>query len=174
LLLINIYSNIDDFRLHVNIFDTERAQFTIPSSVISLSAPSNAITKNNSDLVFNYEPSPFAFWITRRSEPDAVPLFDTRLSSLPATPIPPVISDDNSTALDAFPLVFEDQYLQLTSSLPLGTNIYGLGEVVASSGFRRDVGTNGGVGTIQTNWARDAADPIDQNMYVFPLWSPTR
>ncbi|KAI0323154.1 hypothetical protein GY45DRAFT_1235712, partial [Cubamyces sp. BRFM 1775] len=91
--------------------------------------------------VFNYESSPFAFWITRRSEPDAQPLFDTRASSLPPTPIPPVIPDDNSTALDGFPLVFEDQYLQLTSALPLGTNIYGLGEVVASSGFRRDVGT---------------------------------
>jgi alpha-glucosidase len=156
--------HIDDIRLHVNIFDSEGVQFTIPSSVIALSSASNAIHKNNSDLVFNYEPSPFAFWITRRSQPDAIPLFDTRLSSLPATPIPPVIPDDNSTALDAFPLVFEDQYLQLTSSLPLGTNIYGLGEIVASSGFRRDVGTNGGVGSVQTMWARDADDTINQNV----------
>lgn len=53
---------------------------------------------------------------------------------------------------------------QVTSALPYGTNIYGLGEVVASSGFRRDIGTNGGVGTIQTHWARDAGDPLDQNM----------
>lgn len=68
---------------------------------------------NSSDLVFNYEPSPFAFWITRRSSPDALPLFDTRLSSLPSTPIPPVITDDNTTALDGFSLVFEDQYLQV-------------------------------------------------------------
>ena len=71
---------------------------------------------------------------------------------------------DSSTALDGFPLVFEDQYLQLTSALPLDANIYGFGEVVASSGFRRDVGTNGGPGTIQTMWARDAADPVDENM----------
>ncbi|EKM60281.1 glycoside hydrolase family 31 protein [Phanerochaete carnosa HHB-10118-sp] len=154
-----------DTRLHVNIFDTANSQFTIPSSVIDLPGKPTSIHKNSSDLVFNYEPSPFAFWITRRSEPDAQPLFDTRISSLPPTPIPPVISTDNSTALDGFPLVFEDQYLQLTSALPLGTNIYGLGEVVASSGFRRDVGTDGGVGTIQTMWARDIADPIDQNVY---------
>jgi hypothetical protein len=78
--------------------------------------------------------------------------------------------------------VFEDQYLQvtllfihlfgthvlcclqLTSALPKGTNIYGLGEVVSSSGFRRAIGTNGDNGTIQTMWARDIADPIDQNM----------
>lgn len=59
--------------------------------------------------------------------------------------------------------MFEDQYLQLTSALPLGANVYGLGEVVASSGFRRDVGTNG-PGTIQTMWARDIADPLDENV----------
>ncbi len=125
--------------------------------------------KTHSDLQFNHESTPFSFWITRRSEPDAEPLFDTRIASLPATPIPPVIPEDNSTALDAFPLVFEDQYLQLTSALPLGANIYGLGEVLASSGFRRDVGTGGGVGTIQAMWARDTPDPVDENVYVFLL-----
>ena len=52
--------------------------------------------------------------------------------------------------------------MQLTSALPLDANVYGLGEVVAASGFRRDVGTNGGPGTIQTMWARDAADPVDE------------
>ena len=153
-------------RLHVNIFDTAKTQFTVPSSVISLASGTSSVRRTDSDLVFNYESSPFAFWITRSSEPEAQPLFDTRVSSLPQTPIPPVIATDSSTALDAFPLVFEDQYLQLTSAFPLGANIYGLGEVVASSGFRRDVGTNGGVGSIQTMWARDAGDPEDQNMYV--------
>jgi alpha-glucosidase len=72
--------------------------------------------------------------------------------------------------------------LQLASALPLGANIYGLGEVVSSSGIRRDVGTDGGVGTIQNDWgawfsyslspstksaiARDIADPINENMQV--------
>ena len=77
-----------------------------------------------------------------------------------------MIANDTSTALDGSPLVFEDQYLQLTSALPLGANVYGLGEVVASSGFRRDVGTNGGKGTIQTMWTRGIADPVDENMYA--------
>jgi alpha-glucosidase len=138
----------------VNIFDTANSQFTVPEPVIARPGASGLSTADNSDLVFNYEPSPFAFWITRRSEPGATPLFDTRESSLPATPIPPVIQRDKSTALDGFPLVFEDQYLQLTSALPLDANVYGLGEVVASSGLRRDVGTNGGVGTIQTDWGK--------------------
>ncbi|KAI0933026.1 hypothetical protein AcW1_000034 [Taiwanofungus camphoratus] len=152
-------------RLHVNIYDSAKSQFTIPPSIISRPSPPTTDYTDSSDLIFNYESSPFSFWITRRSEPDAQPLFDTRVSSLPPTPIPPVIEGDASTALDGFPLVFEDQYLQLTSALPFGANIYGLGEVVASSGFRRDIGTGGGVGSIQTMWARDDADPIDQNIY---------
>ncbi|KAI0714693.1 glycosyl hydrolases family 31-domain-containing protein [Earliella scabrosa] len=159
-------------RLHVNIYDTAESQFAIPSSVIELDSGSkHASLKRTSDLVFNYESSPFAFWITRRSEPHAQPLFDTRASSLPQTPIPPVIANDTSTALEGFPLVFEDQYLQLTSALPLGANVYGLGEVVASSGFRRDVGANGGKGTIQTMWTRGIADPVDENIYgVHPVY----
>ncbi|KAH9911573.1 glycosyl hydrolases family 31-domain-containing protein [Epithele typhae] len=155
-----------DILLHVNIFDSDKQQFTIPSDVITLSAgDGDPSLKTSSDFEFHYDSEPFAFWITRRSEPDAQPLFDTRVQSLPATPIPPVIPNDNSTALDGFPLVFEDQYLQLTSALPLNANIYGLGEILASFGFRRDVGTDGGVGTIQTMWARDNPDPIDQNIY---------
>ncbi|KAF9043212.1 glycosyl hydrolases family 31-domain-containing protein [Panaeolus papilionaceus] len=150
-------------RLHVNIFDTNNQQYTIPQSVVEVPPPPKKSFKQTSDLVFNFEPSPFSFWITRRSQPHAEPLFDTRIASLPKTPIAAVIPSDNSTALNGFPLIFEDQYLQLTSALPLDTNIYGLGEVVASSGFRRNVGPQGG--TIQTMWARDIADPVDENLY---------
>ncbi|KAI9062310.1 glycoside hydrolase family 31 protein [Trametes sanguinea] len=153
-------------RLHVNIYDSARIQFTVPADVVSLSDGENDPTlKARSELEFHHNSNPFEFWISRRSDPGSLPLFDTRSKSLPPTPIPPVVPGDNSTALDGFPLVFEDQYLQLTSALPLDANIYGLGEVLASSGFRRDVGTNGGVGTIQTMWARDSPDPIDENIY---------
>ncbi|KIJ63989.1 glycoside hydrolase family 31 protein [Hydnomerulius pinastri MD-312] len=151
--------------VHVKVYDTANQQFAIPDSVIERPSPPTTSYSKSSDLVFNYDASPFAFWITRRSDPDAMPIFDTRISSLPPTPIPPLNASDPSTAFDAFPLVFEDQYLQIASALPYGTNIYGLGEVIASSGFRRDIGTDGGVGTIQTHWNRDDADPIDQNMY---------
>ncbi|KAF8177576.1 glycosyl hydrolases family 31-domain-containing protein [Mycena galopus ATCC 62051] len=162
-------------RLHVNIFDTAGSQFTIPETVVSKPQITTSNTAQKSDLVFNYDPTPFAFWITRRSSPDSTPLFDTRLSSLPPSPLPPVIPDDASTSLDSFQLVFENQYLQLTSALPLGANVYGLGEVIASSGIRRDVGTDGGVGTIQTNWARDIQDPINENMYgIHPIYMEHR
>lgn len=99
-------------RLHVKIADTANKQFTIPDSVIARPNPPTESFTKSSDLVFNYESSPFAFWITRRSSPQAAPLFDTRIASLPKTPIAPS-SSDNRTALDGFPLVFEDQYLQV-------------------------------------------------------------
>jgi alpha-glucosidase len=99
--------------LRVNIYDSDEKQYTIPESIISRPpAPSDSF-KESSDLVFNYEPAPFAFWITRRSDPSLPPLFDTRLGSLPSAPLPPVIESDTSTALDGFDLVFEDQYLQV-------------------------------------------------------------
>ncbi|KAF7333723.1 Glycoside hydrolase family 31 protein [Mycena venus] len=101
-------------RLHVNIFDTANSQFTIPETVVTRAQVSDSNTAAKSDLVFNYDPSPFAFWITRRSAPHSIPLFDTRPSSLPTTPIPPVIAGDPSTELDGFPLVFENQYIQVT------------------------------------------------------------
>ena len=62
--------------------------------------------------------------------------------------------------MPAHPLIFEDQYLQLSTALPPGANIYGLGEYNASSGFRRDP-----EGTVQTMWNRDAGVPKDENSY---------
>ncbi|KAM6501536.1 hypothetical protein JOM56_001513 [Amanita muscaria] len=125
--------------------------------------PTDHSLKQKSELVFNYDPSPSAFWITRQSDgPSAIPLFDTRISSLLAPSTVPVMQDDTSTVLQGFPLVFEDQYLQITSALPLDTNIYGLGDVIASSGFRRDIR-----GTLQTMWNRDVADPFTHFVNCF-------
>ncbi|KAI0040571.1 glycoside hydrolase family 31 protein [Auriscalpium vulgare] len=153
-------------RLHVHMFDTASRQFTLPPEYFDRPAPpthTSSALKNTSDLEFNYDPAPFAFWITRRSDPAAPPLFDTRTASLPPAPIAPFINaSDNRTAFDGFALVFEQQYLQLTSALPYDANVYGLGEAVSSSGFRRQVIANG---TIQTGWARDAADPENENIY---------
>ncbi|KAK1232832.1 hypothetical protein PQX77_003998, partial [Marasmius sp. AFHP31] len=148
-------------RLHVTIRDSNQKQFVVPQSVVERPAPPTQSFADVSDLVFNYESTPFAFWITRRSDPLAAPLFDTRIGSLPAAPIPPVVTTDNSTALDNFNLVFEDQFLQLTSALPLDANVYGLGEYYSETGFRRRIVEQGG--SIQTLWARNIPDPVDEN-----------
>ncbi|KIJ28877.1 glycoside hydrolase family 31 protein [Sphaerobolus stellatus SS14] len=152
-------------RLHVNIFDTPQLQYTIPTSLIARPAPPTTSFTQSSDLIFNYDAKPFAFWITRRDDPNGTPLFDTRAASLPSKlPVSMAVGGMNrdNVKLENMGLVFEDQYLQLTTSLPKDANVYGLGEVVAGSGFRRDVSENG---TIQTLWARDDADPIDENIY---------
>lgn len=181
-------SNTHSRRLHVHIYDTASQQFTLPAAYFEPRSlpptPSSPTFVNSSDLEFNYESTPFAFWITRRSDTESAPLFDTRISSLPPAPIAAFVDssvDGSSTGFDGFPLVFEEQYLQvscvstfpewaacthrtysqLTSALPLDANIYGLGEVVSSSGFRRDVNVNG---TLQTFWARDDADPVNLNV----------
>jgi alpha-glucosidase len=119
-----VNSDVIQTSLHVNIFDTANKQYTIPHSIVERPPAPTKSFKSTSDLLFNYESSPFAFWITRRSQPHAVPLFDTRISSFPATPISPVIPDDNSTALNGFPLVFEDQYLQVSFLHIAVTRIY--------------------------------------------------
>jgi hypothetical protein len=157
-----------DRRLHVNISDSGSSNFVVPEFVFERPAPPTETLTNTSDLVFNYDAAPFAFWITRRADPAAAPLFDTRAASLPQAPVAPTDPSDPRTGLPAFPLVFEDQYVQLASALPRAANVYGLGEVVASSGIRRALDGNG---TLQTMWARDAADPVDQNEYgVHPFY----
>ncbi|KAH8977329.1 glycosyl hydrolases family 31-domain-containing protein [Lactarius hatsudake] len=150
-------------RLHVNISDTSARQFSLPPEYFDPPKLTGPSSPEHADLQFHYEASPFAFWITRRSDPYSEPIFDTRLTSLPPAPIPAFLraGDDPSLGFDGFPLVFEDRYLQLTSTLPLDANIYGLGEVVASSGFRRDARN----GIVQTMWNRDEADPMDENIY---------
>lgn len=153
-------------RLHVKIYDTPKNQFQIPESFIERAGPDSDASADKSDLVFNYNKSPFEFWITRKGDGDDVrPLFDTRKSSLPATPIAPIRQDDERTAFKGFNLVFEDQYLEITSALPKGANLYGLGEYYSSSGFRRDMGEKGGVGTVQALFTYEGSVELDRNSY---------
>ena len=155
-----------------------------------LAAPDNSslVEFASASLTFNYESSPFAFWITRK---DGEVIFDTRAANVPlykdAVKVPnpndfsehpcapaeafkdadddlPFIDDqgrDTRTRMPAHPLVFEDQYLQLSTALPSPANIYGLGEVISSSGLRRNDEL-----TIATMWNRDSGgSPTDQTLY---------
>jgi alpha-glucosidase len=136
----------------------------VPESVFPKPANEDG-HQDSSDLVFNHENSPFAFYITRRSQPNAAPIFDTRTKNIdPVTEQiePPYggVEKNSTTATDNGKLIFEAGYLQIGSDLPWGANLYGLGEVVAKSGFRRNENA-----TVQTMWARDAGDPEDQNIY---------
>ncbi|KAI6136063.1 hypothetical protein F5141DRAFT_1059318 [Pisolithus sp. B1] len=67
--------------------------------------------------------------------------------------------------------------LQTVLALPLGTNIYRLGEVDASNGFRRDIHVSGSSDVIQARWNRDdiafyaasCFDVMPQTPPLFPV-----
>ncbi|TYJ56202.1 hypothetical protein B9479_003046 [Cryptococcus floricola] len=159
-------------RLRVHIYDTPLKQFQVTNEILPY--PERTLdgtdSADKSDLAFEYDNSPFAFWVTRKS--DGVVLFDTRAANIPTYDEPAEILGEanNYTVLPAHPLVFEDQYLQLSSALPTGANIYGLGEAISGSGYRRNASS-----TVQTMWARDIADPVDENLYgTHPMYMEVR
>ncbi|KAI9126933.1 hypothetical protein K1719_002529 [Acacia pycnantha] len=151
------FENPDCFR--VKITDSAKQRWEIPHEVIPRrsyfyhGSPSNrqhqshsqqySLTDRNSDIVFTlHNTTPFGFTLARKSSNDII--FD-------ASPNP----ENPSTFL-----VFKDQYLQLSSSLPQnGASLYGLGEHTKSS-FK-----------IQPNqtltlWNADTgSNNLDQNLY---------
>ncbi|RAL51050.1 hypothetical protein DM860_005406 [Cuscuta australis] len=111
-------------RLRVKITDADKQRWEIPEEFIPrepttssspnnvLSAAAAAISDPNSDLVFNlFNTAPFGFSVHRKSTNDAV--FDAS----------PISGSDESL------LIFKDQYLQISSSLPPNrSSLYGIGE----------------------------------------------
>ena len=94
-----------DIRLHVTIEDNNNVQYRVPGHLVGVPSPDESI--NDVAYQFDYNESPFEFWISRN---DGEILFDTR----------------------GWNLVFETQYLELTTNLDESSNIYGLGEVIHS------------------------------------------
>ncbi|KAL3739413.1 hypothetical protein ACJRO7_020778 [Eucalyptus globulus] len=115
-------------RLRVRITDADRRRWEVPDDLIPRRSPSpphrtpapppppspsgsyRRLSAASSDLVFVLrDTTPFSFAVSRRSSGDI--LFDTSTSDPSAF------------------LVFKDQYLQLSSSLPPGrSSLYGIGE----------------------------------------------
>lgn len=125
-------------RLHVHIYDSEQNQYQLPEHIWprpARSAVSDSVAEE-SDLQFGYEDKPFGFWVTRKS--DGAVLFDTRQRHLPTYTDEVEIGGKSSvwTKMPGQALVFEDQYLQLASKLPVGANIYGLGEAIVGPRMR--------------------------------------
>lgn len=126
-------------RLRVHVRDAAGSQFQIPEPYLAR-PPADDVKAEQSDFVFELSEQPFGFAVKRRSDGDV--LFDTRAHGLSS-------------------IVFEDDFLRIASRLPRDANLYGLGEVASSSGFRRNPRD-----TTQALFNRDpGGTPEDQNLY---------
>jgi alpha-glucosidase len=122
-------------RLHVKIEDAARIAYQVPTSVFPTPDNSSAVSAADAALEFSHTDSPFSFKVTRKSNKEV--LFDS------------------STA----PLIFEDQYLRIRTSLPANPNIYGLGE--HSDSLRLNT-----TDYTRTLWSRDSYGiPSGTNLY---------
>ncbi|CAO1619320.1 unnamed protein product [Parajaminaea phylloscopi] len=163
-------------QLHVHIYDTAKQQYQLPNGLLfdrpsDDPAQAGMSTAADSHLEFHHTGSkaPWAFWVTRKSTGDV--LFDTRPERIPTYEdgLNETETKHNSTAMPAHPLIFENQYLQLSSALPDDAHIYGLGEYI-SGGFRRNPNA-----TLQPFFTLDAGNPVDSNEYgYFPMYLEVR
>ncbi|CZT23567.1 related to Alpha/beta-glucosidase agdC [Ramularia collo-cygni] len=120
-------------RMHIHIYDPELQIYQIPESV--LPRPGGSTPCAESDLDITVVDSPFSFAVSRKSNQDV--LFNTSNT----------------------PLIFQDQYWQLTTSLPHDPNLYGLGE--HTDPLRLNT-----TDYLRTFWNRDANDvPEGSNLY---------
>ncbi|KAK3710118.1 hypothetical protein LTR37_010549 [Vermiconidia calcicola] len=122
-------------RLHVKIEDADQIAYQVPKDVFPTPDSSRSVSASDSALDFSWTKSPFNFKVTRKDSGDV--LFDS----------------------SAAPLIFQDQYLRLRTSLPENPNLYGLGE--HSDDFRLNT-----TDYTRTLWSRDSYGiPAGTNLY---------
>ncbi|KAI0233712.1 hypothetical protein L0F63_002149 [Massospora cicadina] len=131
---LELHATFSRARLRVRITDASNKHWEVPSELLSPDPSYRPVELAADRLEFNLTENPFGFFVSRRGSGEVI--FDTRNHRV----------------------VFEAQYLELTSTLPKNANIYGIGEVVGR--FKRDPET-----TVQAMWARDAASPEYENIY---------
>ncbi|XP_045807464.1 alpha-xylosidase 1-like [Trifolium pratense] len=119
-------------RLRVHITDAKNQRWEVPYDLLPREKPptlkqnikrlnknSISVSKySSSELVFSYTPDPFSFAVKRKSNGDT-------------------IFDSNSNDSNSFgPLVFKDQYLEISTKLPKDASLYGLGENTQPHGIK--------------------------------------
>lgn len=121
--------------VRIKITDKANKRWQIPPDVVSEGTPDRHSIHTSSYKV-SYSKSPFTFRVTRTT---GEVIFDTSVSGMPS-------------------LIFEDEYLQISSVLPDNANVYGLGDMADT--FRRSPDN-----TLQTMWSLDAGTARGNNGY---------
>ncbi|KAL8227632.1 hypothetical protein R6Q57_015216 [Mikania cordata] len=122
-----------DERLRVHITDAQHQRWEIPYNLIprdqppapskqttgrSIEEPVKPTEFTGSELIFSYIPDPFSFAVKRKSNGET--LFNS--------------ASDESCPYNS--LVFKDQYLEISTSLPEDASLYGLGENTQPHGIK--------------------------------------
>ena len=97
-----------DTRVHVKLTDATRQRYEVPESVFR--RPSGRQSASGHSLAYRLDITndPFGFKVTRKADGEVI--FDTTF--------PGAGSAKN-------PLIFEDQYLEISTSIPQDANIFG-------------------------------------------------
>ncbi|RVD84198.1 uncharacterized protein DFL_005961 [Arthrobotrys flagrans] len=121
----------------IRITDVEKRRWEIPDEYVPIGADISSDMKRPAlagyDLWLDPDSGNPGFAIIRNS--DNVPVFDTRGTSL----------------------AYAEQYIEISTKLPKGTFVYGMGEVTGP--FCRETGHR------YAFWARDAQTPVHENAY---------
>lgn len=117
-------------RLHVKILDTNSTVYQVPDEVFPRPGFGQWCSPKNSNLKFDFTAEPFSFAVSRSDTGEV--LFDTSGSKL----------------------VFESQYVHLSTKLPASPHLYGLGEhsdhfMLNSTNYTRTIYTRDAYGTPQ-------------------------
>ncbi|KAI3720020.1 hypothetical protein L6452_20927 [Arctium lappa] len=121
-----------DERLRVHITDAHHQRWEVPYNLLPRQqppppskqtitpSPQTTTTKEyaGTDLIFSYITDPFSFSVKRKSNGDT--LFNS--------------ASDESSPFNS--LVFKDQYLEISTSLPKDASLYGLGENTQPHGIK--------------------------------------
>ena len=129
-------------RLHVKIVDAAADRWEVPDWIVPRSRPSQRAPAP--EYVVSTTDAPFGFSVSRTSGA--------------------VVFNSTAPSSDSFRnVVFEDQYLEMSTVLPADAAVYGLGERVRP--FRLSTGLS------YTMWTADEATPVNQNVYgVHPFY----
>ncbi|XP_068641213.1 alpha-xylosidase 1-like [Aristolochia californica] len=120
-----------DTRLRVHITDAEKTRWEVPYNLLprekvpslkkslgNRGDPFAASEYSGNELIFSYIADPFSFAVKRKSNGET--LFDS-----------------SSEETDSYSsLVFKDQYLEISTKLPAGASVYGLGENTQPKGIK--------------------------------------